>query len=583
MRARLSAIVALCFMGAMTTLLPPSAAQAPISKPLLKTGPARTRVAGDLHILAVGVNAYQKPLKWAVNDAREFANTLERAGKPYFQNVHLQVLTAPGGSAATVPTRKALVAALSEITRKASPNDTFVFFFSGYSIAKPPNEQFHLIPYAPGGGDNARRESISAVELQAFLDAITARRQLLIFETGVLSEGALSFTSRLSGASDPDEFRRRFRKGDLATQVVHTDPITANLFQKQVCIIGLHDKSPEIPETRHGIITTAVLEVLRPWTGDDTRPKVGLTAHSLAEEVRVRLPRIRPQVHARIYNIGPDFQLSAPKTTEVPVDSGTPNCNLLPVGAASALTLFAPPLAEVRPRKLFIAFATNDYRGLRDRLNCPIPNANTLASTLKTYYGFTPSLYFDQNDRTVKRTVYDWLQKAQPDDQIIFFISGHGTSTTRPKDFYFAFKDSPAGTGYLTDYTSMGDMVQWVDNLASRKVLFLVDSCFGGSIDPRVAGFIPTKGRKSEDREIARFFIASSGTRMTTDSDGAGKPSSFTAKLTDFLVKRAKQAAPSISYYELVAEMKRRHPDCQTNWFGTCGEEAAYELIPIRH
>jgi uncharacterized caspase-like protein len=161
-------------------------------------------VKPKLHILAVGINAYEdegwvlpsgqnirfKPLTLALKDAEAIAAELEKAGADYYGDV--KVKTALDKQA----TLAGLNQVIEEMSAAISPRDTFVLFAAAHGQSDPKTGRFYLIPQDYHGGLNPealKSRAISQELLQDWLvNKIKARHGIILFDTcesGALVDG----------------------------------------------------------------------------------------------------------------------------------------------------------------------------------------------------------------------------------------------------------------------------------------------------------------------------------------------------------------------------------------------------------
>ncbi len=94
----------------------------------------------SLYILTLGVNKYAEPnnQRYAVADAQEFADAVERVGQGVFERINKQVLVDEQ------VTREGVQAAFDRIASEARPQDVFVFHFAG--IDGGTGSEFYILP-----------------------------------------------------------------------------------------------------------------------------------------------------------------------------------------------------------------------------------------------------------------------------------------------------------------------------------------------------------------------------------------------------------------------------------------------------
>ncbi|MEO8062905.1 MAG: caspase family protein [Pseudomonadota bacterium] len=155
------------------------------------SGEPRAAAAGDLYLLAVGVNQFSGlgadlALNFSARDAQEFARVMAAAGKGQFQRVHAQTLS-DGGEP---PTRAGILRALNAL-KVAKGVDTVVVFLASHGISDAAGNYY----FVPRDAQRADVDALldgrtlpaisSLVSWQDVSEALrnTAGRRLLVVDT----------------------------------------------------------------------------------------------------------------------------------------------------------------------------------------------------------------------------------------------------------------------------------------------------------------------------------------------------------------------------------------------------------------
>lgn len=552
-------------------LVPPHDRPDMVPQPVPSSPLSQREIRRNLYILSIGVNAYHKPLQFAVSDAQDVALALAKRSKWVFQSIHSVVLCAgsPLAKQYLLPTRHNILSSLYNIANISTVDDVFVFFFSGYSIFKPDSsgkEEFHLIPYWPGGGESARIQSISAAEMRDYLDVIPAQRQVVILDAAVLGGTFKEF----------------------APKIVSIDPKMARLARKNICVIGLTHKAPEIEATRHGIITTALLEALDPKNDLDTHDPNRLSMWDVSTYIKKQVPRIREGVGAAVYWIGQDFDI-APKfpqsssITYYPETATMMDRDYRFRTASHKINARQCSTDEARntvlqPRRYYISFATDHYDSLGG-LNSPIPNSRLLGKILTTMYGFTAQYYDNLKKSEVENKIDDWMNRRfNKGDQLVILVSGHGTlRRDSPPLSFIAFKDSAAEAhDYLTKWSTQS-FTEAVNNILCPEILLILDMCFAGSAqfqqNPIAYGY--SSGIPGGET-CTRYYIASCGIKTTSDGP-PGNPTEFTRA---FITILSHPTSPDgrINIDELRGRLRHLQAQIWTDHFGYSQPQGSFEF-----
>ena len=230
-------------------------------------------VAGNLYVLAVGVNAFPDlpeslNLAFAAQDAEAMAQSLERRSGGRYKQTFVKVLT---DDSVDKPTRASILAAL-EFVHQSGPRDTVVIFLASHGITDPAGN-YYFVPRDVARQDiiAARRggKSESLVSWTAFFDALrgAAGRRLLIVDT--------CHAGRAEGSFDSHSLMKRS---------------ASSLFPLIVASKG-EETSQEYAAGRHGLFTYALMKALSPEADSDGDLRVSLReafgfAVPIVEELR---------------------------------------------------------------------------------------------------------------------------------------------------------------------------------------------------------------------------------------------------------------------------------------------------------
>jgi WD40 repeat protein len=224
----------------------------------LPPGVRPPEVAGNLYVLAVGVNAFPDlpealNLAFAAQDATGMAQALERRGAGRFKQTFVKVLS---DASEDKPTRASILSAL-EFVQQSGPRDTVVIFLASHGITDPAGN-YYFVPR-----DVARQDIVSArrggtgeslVSWTAFFDAMrgAAGRRLLIVDT--------CHAGRAEGSFDAHSLMKRS---------------ASSLFALIVASKG-EEKSQEYAAGSHGLFTYALMKALAPEADADGDLRVSL-------------------------------------------------------------------------------------------------------------------------------------------------------------------------------------------------------------------------------------------------------------------------------------------------------------------
>ena len=481
---------------------------------------------GTLHILAIGINQYSNnrvvDLSGAVNDALGLGHAFETLGSSQFERVNLEMLLDAEAS------RSGIIAALERIVSEVRPQDSFIFIYSGHGLTyktSSADEEFFLLPSDTDfdfGSQKSRQTGIATSALQSFLIQIQAEHQFIILDAVNSAKGLKSLAERI-------ERDNKSLEGLLRRDIVL-------LAHDGIAMERADDKGDF-----HGALTRDILSGLK----SGLSMKDGfVTAKRLAQYAATQQTADAKVV---VYAAGNDFSLGRPpkSTVGAKVPDGSdltdlankyhhrssgrarslPGISLadhfgLPWTRSSWVGLWpavaaqqpeqqprrraeiavapdrkrtGPFLRKGKDRALLIAIGDYDNKQSWPHLPNPIPDATTIESELKNYYGFETEVI--TSPHASKKDIINVLVKYvreikyEEDDQLFVFFAGHGTFSDEFKEGYLIVQNSlpkaedPTGESFL----SHSQLRKILDNIPCKHVFLVIDACFGGTFDERIA------------------------------------------------------------------------------------------------
>jgi len=138
-------------------------------------GPSKN-VAPVVHVLAVGIDEYrERPLKYAVKDATDFANALQAAAGSARGKSEIRLVPLVNGAAS----RQGIVAELKRIAAVAKPWDSVIVFVASHGMLL--DHGYAIVTHDFDG--TLPKGLIGADELLEFSKAIPALNQLIVLDT----------------------------------------------------------------------------------------------------------------------------------------------------------------------------------------------------------------------------------------------------------------------------------------------------------------------------------------------------------------------------------------------------------------
>lgn len=236
---------------------------------------------------------------------------------------------------------------------------------------------------------------------------------------------------------------------------------------------------------------------------------------------------------------------------------------------------------DTLPRFFAFVCGTNQYEHL-DPLSNPEFDAETVANTLQDKYGFHAKLLRNPANvgvfmKELKR--FTDSVEFRPYDELLVFIAGHGVYHPFSDAGFIAFANSETDLAMST-FLEHRRLVNILDNLPCKKVMLILDVCFGGSLsqgivsqaDPRlcsaaspwVQGTWPyTNGYGNlvyQNLHCANRVYCTSGGYEYVDDGVAGAHSPFASALISALDGNQEEVLFSSDIFGSVKRNMARNP-----------------------
>jgi hypothetical protein len=247
------------------------------------------------------------------------------------------------------------------------------------------------------------------------------------------------------------------------------------------------------------------------------------------------------------------------------------------VVAAEPSPVFAPAptpgrqTATSQGRRLALVVGTRDYSRAEDWQD--LPNARTdadaFASELARRYGYEVTRLADPDTGTFKRALVALSAAAGPSDDVVVFVAGHGWFDADDKAGYLVFADGEAGCS--RGCYPLDNVKRALFDSRARHVLVMLDACYAGTFDIRVAlGGATDRGALASDpaslRRVlddyaqypSRLVLASIGKEPTTDGP-RGAHSPFMARVLGALSRPGPSGVVSLD--QLWGALQATGPD----------------------
>jgi hypothetical protein len=254
----------------------------------------------DLFILALGINEYQNStynLKYAKNDALEFANTLTTSSASLFSKVHTHTLSDKD------VTRANVYKIIASIKAQMGPEDVFVFYYAGHGMmvenAQTKANDFYLIMSDITNlyGDKAMLDAkgISAQDLLEISRVLSAQKQVFVLDA--CQSGAALNALAVRGVEREKALAQLARNSGTFFLTASQDVEFAN----------------EVGKLKHGIFTYAILELFKGVEGV-SKTNETISIYQLKTYVESRVPELSKEHNGNTqyptgYSFGNDFPI----------------------------------------------------------------------------------------------------------------------------------------------------------------------------------------------------------------------------------------------------------------------------------
>jgi uncharacterized caspase-like protein len=521
--------------------------------------------SASLYILTIGINNYPDnyKLRFAVADARDFADAIERAGQGLFKRINKQVLLDEGATQASIK------AAFDKVIAEARPQDVFVFHYAGIdglskaTDAKP--SEFYLIPqdFSLTDFQNSKNDelleakAVSASVLRARLTAVMSRRQFIVLDTCSSAEAFDAFVSKIK-----DERPTRHHASRPGSDVI----TVAQELKRNIMIVAAEGLAIESPKIGHGLLTYALLQGLngeanemkrlfaplptrdvkrahaaatlgRGAVGDADGQDTDLITTDILEaylysKVLILGRQIGSKMRPRVYAAGDDFALGYGPRTQTQTARTRADIVRAPEAKKPAATRTGKDYALI--------FATSHYN---DSTWPDLPNPHNdawdLKKVLEDQYGFTVDLQEDKTKPEIEAVLLKYMNEKNfaDEDQLFVFFAGHGTYNEALEQGFVVAKDSKSRVEDPLNQTCIPHSVIYnlINKVHCKHILVVLDVCFGGTFGNamRTGGgpdYQPVSRVERIQRAMklqCRKYITSGGKEFVKDGDGRNSPFAF--------------------------------------------------------
>jgi TPR repeat protein len=211
--------------------------------------------------------------------------------------------------------------------------------------------------------------------------------------------------------------------------------------------------------------------------------------------------------------------------------------------AAQQIPAATDSVAKLRAgRNYALLIGTSDYDDKTNWAHLPNPvlDATAIEGELKNNYGYETFLLPNPTLDQVRKKLLEYAKRSfGPNDSLLIFIAGHGKFDPIYKQGSLAFRDADGSDQVGRTYLEHAELRRKVDAINAKHILLMIDACFSGTIDDRVATrSTNTAYPQASKAEIvarnaawkSRIFLTSGGNDYVSDGR-AGAHSPFASQI----------------------------------------------------
>jgi hypothetical protein len=241
---------------------------------------------------------------------------------------------------------------------------------------------------------------------------------------------------------------------------------------------------------------------------------------------------------------------------------------LLPLGAQErglAVTLKRLTGDDSKPGRQIAVFIAVDKYKEWPVLKNPVKDAKEIREILQRRYWVDQviELYDEQATRAgIVKLFNQLVATTQPDDSVLIFYAGHGNLERASNSAFWIPVDGGVDQSAQDNWINNSQIVGYINNMKSRHIALVADSCFSGDILSLSRGAMPTI-----DEEYARrsYSLVSRQVMTSGASETVDDASSFAKQLKLVLEGNKSAYLEPMTIYDQV----RRGVSGQTPLLGT--------------
>jgi hypothetical protein len=381
-------------------------------------------------------------------------------------------------------TKDNIIAAVNRVISFSKPEDYYVFNFSGYCKPLKDSSGKQVTYFVPSGLEDINdsiqiiKKGISLSQLKELFQMIPANNQLFITEAGTT-----------------EDFQKEFIQA-----LIETSPTIASLSNKNRVFIvprgsGLDRFGCKRKTIDHGPINYAVTNLPRELN------VFGLFEGGVyADAIRFALNKTEVDCdyfrtsYSEIF-----FERDFIKSLHyfLPED-------VMKSRGGKTIAREQALVARAIKRKYALVIGTNNYQGKPDWSDLdgvPTLDAIDIGKELKDNYGFDVSILLDKPADSIYERILRLSRTLDSSDQVLIYVAGHGDYDERLFDdgFIVCSNSKPVKEDpYRNSYIQYSKLSRMVNKLPAKQIMMVLDVCFGGTFDERVA---KNRSRSKDDYE----------------------------------------------------------------------------------
>lgn len=481
---------------------------------------------GSVWMLSIGIDDYGKT-KWenSKSDARSYVDFFK---KQYGKSLPAEVVNSLFHEYLLLDataTKEAIINAVKDISAKASPNDYFIFNFSGQSnlfTTDSVNYTTYFFPYdvigyiyKPANRDardtsNVLKNLISLNTLQEFVQLIPANNQLFISEAGP---------------------SKKFKTEFIKTLMQNSSTVASILNKNRVIIVpnkaGFDNGFCLGKSMNKGPINYFITSLEPEYNIYDI-----FNEDYKAENIAYRLKNTAYNCQAfKSEYFDVFFQKKFLQQYKDIFDDGD--------GQTRGLKPKAQQLKDAvsgNGKQYALVVGTDNYKAKDwNKLVNPVYDAIEVADELRNSYGYDVRLLKDPPMDTIYNAIREYYRTLQPDDQLIIYFAGHGDFDEELlDDGFIVCSDSKSveADPVRNSYIQHSKLKKMINKIPAKQILVLLDICHGGVFDENVLGGKQRNNNTENiaNRNVLQFLRDKSQYKIRRALSSVGKDAAFDGK-----------------------------------------------------